>query len=328
MRPQVLAAVLTLTAGGLVAAAPEAPRFAFPIDCVTGRTCEIQNYVDRDPGPGVLDYRCQHRTYQGHDGVDIRIPDMAAQARGVTVLAAAPGRVANVRDGVADVSVRKIGEAAVNGIGCGNAVSIDHGGGWISGYCHMAKGSVRVKPGDVVATGQPLGRVGLSGLTEFPHLHFVVRHDGKVVDPFAPGPISPGACSPQAGMWTPQAAREMAYKAGAILNIGLSGVAVTAESLEAGGVPAATAASPVMAVYGRVIGAQAGDEIEATLTGPGGTVLATRRLAPLPRDQAQYFYMVGRKRPATGWAKGAYAGDFRVWRGGQAVMARRVAVTF
>ena len=51
----------------------------------------------------------------------------------------------------------------------------------------MANGSLQVKPGDLVRAGQPLGHVGLSGLTEYPHLHFTIRHQGKIADPFAYG---------------------------------------------------------------------------------------------------------------------------------------------
>src|SRR5580765_6359429 len=68
-------------------AGPEGPKLAFPLACQIGRTCEVQNYVDRDPGPGALDYHCGHRTYQGHSGVDIRLLDMAQQRAGVAVLA-------------------------------------------------------------------------------------------------------------------------------------------------------------------------------------------------------------------------------------------------
>ena len=45
--------------------------------------CFVQNYVDRDPSTGALDYRCGHRTYDKHDGTDIRLLDMAAQKSGV-----------------------------------------------------------------------------------------------------------------------------------------------------------------------------------------------------------------------------------------------------
>jgi hypothetical protein len=319
---------LAVSAVGLAAAAPSgAPQLAFPLACQIGRTCEIQRYVDRDPGPGVLDYRCQHRSGPAHDGVDIRLPDMAAQARGVDVLAAAPGKVLRTREGVADVSVKTVGVEAVDAIGCGNAVVIDHGGGWRTGYCHMAKGSVRVKSGDVVAAGQPIGRVGLSGLTEFPHLHFLVRHGDAVVDPFAPDPVAPGACAPQQGLWRPEAARAMAYKAGVILNVGVAGSVVDGPALMAGGIAAPTQASPVIAAYGQVLTPQTGDEIEVTLTGPGGAVLATQRLAPLDHDMADNFRLVGRKRPPTGWPSGVYTADFRIWRAGKVAMEKKAAVT-
>jgi murein DD-endopeptidase MepM/ murein hydrolase activator NlpD len=190
----------------LTRAAGEGPKLAFPLACQSGQTCEIQHYVDRDPGPGVLDYRCGHRTYDKHGGVDIRILDMAAQQRGVDVLAAAPGKVARLRDGVPDVSVRTRGLGAVSGQECGNGVVIDHGDGWETQYCHLAQGSVKVKVGDTVKAGTPIGRVGLSGQTEFPHLHITVRHNGQMVDPFAPN-VAMGTCAaPGHSMWTPPAA--------------------------------------------------------------------------------------------------------------------------
>ena len=101
------------------------------------------------------------------------------------MLAAAAGVVKAVRDGVADVNVRVIGFGSVAGHECGNGVVIAHDGGWETQYCHLAKGSVRCTTGERVETGTPLGLVGLSGQTEFPHLHFSVRHNGATVDPFA-----------------------------------------------------------------------------------------------------------------------------------------------
>src|SRR5687768_16104361 len=103
MRPTVLAALALLGASacGLAGAQPTPPRLIFPVACEVGRTCEIQRYVDRQPGPGLLDYRCGRRTGENHNGVDIRLPDMRAQRRGVDVLAAAAGTVLRVRDGVA-----------------------------------------------------------------------------------------------------------------------------------------------------------------------------------------------------------------------------------
>ncbi len=56
----------------------------------------------------------------------------------------------------------------------GNYVVIDIGEGRFAFYAHMQPGSVRVKPGDKVTTGQVLGLLGNSGNTDAPHLHFHV----------------------------------------------------------------------------------------------------------------------------------------------------------
>lgn len=328
MRWIAASAILLLAAAtpALTRAVGEGPKLAFPLACQIGRTCEVQHYLDRDPGPGALDYRCGHRTYDKHNGVDIRLLDLAQQRQGVAVLAAAPGRVARLRDGVEDISIRAPGAPSVAGRECGNGVVVDHGDGWETQYCHMAKGSLRVKVGDAVKAGTPLGLVGLSGDTEFPHLHVTVRHAGAVVDPFSPAGSAGATCSATASlaasMWTPQAARSLAYKAGAILNAGFAGGAVTNEMVEAGGVAPPGAASAAVVAYMRVIEPQKGDVLEITLRGPGGGVLATDRLAPLDRDKAQYFAMVGRKRPPTGWSRGRYVAEFKLWRDGQPAIVK------
>ncbi|MFD7128139.1 MULTISPECIES: M23 family metallopeptidase [Streptomyces] len=54
----------------------------------------------------------------------------------------------------------------------GNHVILDLGGGTFAVYAHVRRGSLRVKAGDTVRAGQRLGRVGNSGNTTEPHLHF------------------------------------------------------------------------------------------------------------------------------------------------------------
>ncbi|MFH9611537.1 M23 family metallopeptidase [Streptomyces sp. NPDC017448] len=54
----------------------------------------------------------------------------------------------------------------------GNHVVLDLGGGVYAVYAHARRGSLRVKPGDRVRAGQEIGRVGNSGNTTEPHLHF------------------------------------------------------------------------------------------------------------------------------------------------------------
>ncbi|MFE7136315.1 M23 family metallopeptidase [Streptomyces sp. NPDC057644] len=54
----------------------------------------------------------------------------------------------------------------------GNHVILDLGDGTYAAYAHLQRGSLQVKAGDRVRAGQRLGRVGNSGNTTEPHLHF------------------------------------------------------------------------------------------------------------------------------------------------------------
>lgn len=94
-----------------------------------------------------------------HTGLDI------AQVEGARVFAAADG------------SVMEVGKAE----DYGRFVIVYHGLGVTSLYAHL--GSVLVHPGEHVGQGTPLGYVGMSGLTNGPHLHFEIRYFGVPVDP-------------------------------------------------------------------------------------------------------------------------------------------------
>jgi murein DD-endopeptidase MepM/ murein hydrolase activator NlpD len=65
--------------------------------------------------------------------------------------------------------------------GYGNAVIVDHGGGVQTLYGHNS--SLSVKPGDRVRAGQVIAKVGSTGDSTGPHLHFEVQVDGKAVNP-------------------------------------------------------------------------------------------------------------------------------------------------
>ncbi len=90
----------------LITQTPQTPRFAQPIDCQLGQDCFILLYPDRDPSPNAVDFGCGRQTYDDHKGTDFAIPDEQAMARGVSVVAAAPGKVLRVRDGVVDKRIQ------------------------------------------------------------------------------------------------------------------------------------------------------------------------------------------------------------------------------
>ncbi len=294
-----------------------------PVKCELGVTCFVQNYVDHDVSDKGRDYQCGSRTYDGHDGTDIRIPSLGAQHGGVDVLASAAGSVTGARDGVEDVSTRVAGKAAIAGKECGNGVVIEHGNGWRTQYCHMAKGSVRVKVADRIEAGQPIGKVGLSGDTEFPHVHFSVRYRGKAVDPFAYEAL-PNSCGGGHSMWAASIQDQTRYRAREILNFGFSDLTPTMNLIESGDVlkHPIRMESDAFTAYVRAIGLQEGDQQTLALQGPGGTVISENKAPVLDRDKAQYFISTGRKRKEVAWKPGTYQATYRVTKNGAEVLRK------
>lgn len=99
------------------------------------------------------------RLVQMHNGVDI------AGAMGTPVAAAGDGQV---------IFAGWFG-------GYGKLVVVDHGGGLSTLYGHLSE--IVVEEGTAVGRGQVIGRVGMTGYTTGPHLHFEIRIDGRPVNP-------------------------------------------------------------------------------------------------------------------------------------------------
>jgi murein DD-endopeptidase MepM/ murein hydrolase activator NlpD len=295
-----------------------AVELGLPVDCTPGRDCFIQNYVDNDPGPGRRDYACGPLSYDGHVGTDFRVPDRAAMLRGVAVVAAAPGVVRATRDGMADISIRETGREAVAGREAGNSVLIDHGDGWETQYSHLRRDSVRVHPGDRVKAGAVLGLIGLSGLTEFPHVHFEVRHKGRPLDPFVGSePVACGASGP--GLWRAEIRERVAYQATGGLAAGFAGAAPEAEAVRRGEQEAPTRKAPAWVFWVDLFGVTVGDEQRFRLVGPDGAVLVDSRQI-LAESKVAWFAFTGKRTPAEGWAPGSYRGDYVLTRAGTEVV--------
>ena len=65
--------------------------------------------------------------------------------------------------------------------GYGRMVEIDHGNGTTTRYAHLSR--ISVKKGQHVSTDMSIGRVGSSGRSTGPHLHYEIRRYGKAVNP-------------------------------------------------------------------------------------------------------------------------------------------------
>ncbi|MFA5949333.1 MAG: M23 family metallopeptidase [Hyphomicrobium sp.] len=301
---------------------------SLPVACDTASPCMVQNYVDHDRGPGVRDYACRAATYDAHDGTDFRLG--AADATAVDVIAAAPGKVKGVRDGVADIFVRDGGKEGVKGRECGNGLVIDHGGGWETQYCHMRHASLAVRPGDTVVRGQRLGRVGFSGLADFAHLHLTVRYKGAAVDPFLyPAPEDSCATDPATanGLWDAPAREALRYLDGQIIGAGFSPAALQIGDLERSAKPAApTPESPRLLFFVRAMNMRANDRLRIHVTGPAAFA-ADATTEPLDRHKAIYLGYSGKALKAARWPAGDYVGVGEVLRDGAIISEMTASLT-
>jgi Peptidase family M23 len=93
---------------------------------------------------------------------------------GDEIYSVADGTVVGTADGLPEQVPGKLPADATIQMAAGNHVVVDIGEGRFAFYAHMQPGSVRVKAGDKVKTGQVLGLLGNSGNTDTPHLHFHV----------------------------------------------------------------------------------------------------------------------------------------------------------
>lgn len=98
-------------------------------------------------------------TNRFHDGVDVRAPS------GANILAPEDGEV---------ISTGWLG-------GYGNHIVIDHGGGLSTMFAHLS--TILVREGQEVQRGQVIGRVGSTGWSTGPHLHFSVLLRGEPTNP-------------------------------------------------------------------------------------------------------------------------------------------------
>jgi murein DD-endopeptidase MepM/ murein hydrolase activator NlpD len=97
---------------------------------------------------------------------------------GADVLAVANGKVVSVLNNLDDQIPGRLPEPSTITIETvdGNHVVLDLGGGRFAFYAHLQKNSIKVRPGDEVKKGAVLGKLGNTGNTSAPHLHFHIMN--------------------------------------------------------------------------------------------------------------------------------------------------------
>lgn len=204
------------TASEIAAAQPTRFRFPVPepIPKLVPEPAVI--HMDHEPGAGAskidcVPYQQGHLCYDGHDGTDFSLSGhVVTMSGGVQVVAAADGVVRNLADGNPDLCTW----VPPDEIKClkpndpwnfdetdPNYVELCHADGTRSSYYHLQKDSVQVEVGQSVACGELLGKVGSSGHSSGPHLHFAVSKreasgSWAWVDPYDP--------QDEASLWTHQ----------------------------------------------------------------------------------------------------------------------------
>ncbi|MDR3314747.1 MAG: M23 family metallopeptidase [Oscillospiraceae bacterium] len=123
-----------------------------------------QGFVWPTPQLSTITSPYGYRSSGFHTGMDIS----GSGASGKLVVAAKDGTVESVTR---------------SGSGYGNQIVINHGNGVKTRYAHLYTGSMSVSPGDRVTAGQPIARVGSTGNSTGPHLHFEVIINGKTQNP-------------------------------------------------------------------------------------------------------------------------------------------------
>ena len=171
--------------------------------------------------------------------------------------------------------------------------------GWRTLYGHLKRESLMVQKGDTVTSGQKLGDIGLSGLTQFPHVHFQVQYLGQTTDPFT-GLQRFSLCEDtENNLWSEDAFEQVIYQSGFLLDYGVNDQPpVSYRDIESGEFNQGTNDdSENLFTWVRFIGLPAGSQVTLSITSPDGETVKSKTFDKLKTSKAQNFYYMGIPNP-------------------------------
>lgn len=294
------------------------PVLRFPAGCRPGVTCQIMKYVDVLPGPEMGDYACGNRLggENDHSGTDIALTDPDRPETPVVVFAAARGVVVDARDGMADINVRDVAEKDRDSRKCGNRIGIRHKDSFLTTYCHLKMGSLKVRPGMTVEAGQAIAEIGLSGDTETPHLHFIIQHRDKILDPFRGETDAPACGATDRSLWEPDTLARLAYTPMLAFRLGFATENTPYEKarrIAYAPTPAIPPDAPEIFLWGEFLSVKTGDQVRFRILPPSGNALLDQR-AEIKNDGSYWFGNAKLVRTQTPWPSGTYSGEITITR--------------
>lgn len=272
------------------------PLLHFPLQCSLGDDCWIANLPRHYFEERQLDFRCGPNTYRDHKGTDIALRDLQQMKIGVKVLSPISGVVEAKRNNVDDISSRYTGKNVTKGVECGNGVVISNYEIEVQ-LCHLKKASIRLSIGEKVKAGDVIGEVGLSGMTEYPHLHVSFREKigdrVQEIDPFY-GP-QPDCGLPAKSMWQNAELMDKHAKTGIVYNYGFAFELGNAEQIRSGKYKLEQPQNPQEFMgFVDIFSVDKGDKLELSILDKNGDVMIARS-HKFGKYQARYFFYIGKK---------------------------------
>jgi len=187
----------------------------------------------------------------------------------------------------------------------------------------LKQDSVLVQRGDSVRRGQKLGEVGLSGYTEFPHLHFQVEYiepgtETRIfVDPFT-GISTTGKTIVPQSLWEEAVLEEAVYEP-QIVNFGFSSEVITGnynERMFLGLLarrPVISTTADSLQFFAQIFGIERGDRVSVKIYEPPGGVLSSLSTVR-SKDNVVFTAHTGKRREDNEWKSGTYAGEVEIIR--------------
>jgi murein DD-endopeptidase MepM/ murein hydrolase activator NlpD len=127
-----------------------------------------------------LDFVQVDEGFLRHTGRGTRLSDYYCY--GQDILAASAGKVIRIENNISDAPFVGFGICDFTARSfIGNHIIIQHADGEYGLYAHLIKGSITVKPGNMVERGQVIGQCGHSGHSSEPHLHFHLQDSPEIL---------------------------------------------------------------------------------------------------------------------------------------------------